>query len=93
MNSTRASRALAIGLTLLLASPFTASAIVQPPDVNPDDFSSPLVIDNDYFPLVPGMLLVYEGETEGVPTRAEFCVTRQTKLIGSSKASRPTPGG
>jgi hypothetical protein len=81
MSSTRASRALAIGLALLLASPFTASAVVQPPGVNPDDFSSPLVIDNDYFPLVPGTLLVYEGETDGVPTRGEFCVTRQTKVI------------
>jgi hypothetical protein len=81
MSSTRASRSLAIGLTLLLASPFTASAIVEPPDVNPGDFPSPLVINNDYFPLVPGTLLVYEGESDGIPTRSEFCVTRQTKMI------------
>jgi len=81
MSSTRASRSLAIGLALLLASPFTASAIVQPQSVNPDDFSVPLVIDNHYFPLVPGTLLVYEGERDGVPTHSEFCVTRQTKVI------------
>ena len=59
---------MAIGLALLLAGPFTASAVVHPPDVNPDDFSSALVIDNRYFPLVPGTLFVYEGETDGVPT-------------------------
>lgn len=81
MSSIRTSRSLAIGLTLLLASPFTASAIVQPPDVNPNNFDSPPVIDNDYFPLLPGTLLVYEGESDGVPTRSEFCVTRQTKVI------------
>ena len=74
-------RSLTIGLTLLLASPFSASAIVQPPDVNPDDFGSSLVIDNRYFPLVPGTVRVYVGRREGVPTRSEFCVTRQTKEI------------
>jgi len=67
MMSTTVPRSLAIGLTLLLASPFTASAIGQPPDVNPGDFGSSLVIDNRYFPLVPGTVLVYEGRREGVP--------------------------
>jgi hypothetical protein len=71
----------AIGLALLLASPFTASAVVHPPDVNPGDFGSSLVIDNNYFPLVPRTLLVYVGTKEGVPTRDEFCVTQDTKMI------------
>jgi hypothetical protein len=78
---TRVPRSVAIGLTLLLATPFNAWAIVQPPVVSPGDFGSSLVIDNGYFPLVPGRLLVYEGRTGGVPTRGEFCVTRETKEI------------
>jgi hypothetical protein len=82
MSSTRTSRSLAIGLAVLLASPFTASAIVHPPDVNPRDFSSSLDINNDYFPLVTGTLFFYEGETDGVPTHTEVCVTGATKVRG-----------
>ena len=81
MNLTRGSLSLVIGLALLFAGPSTASAIVQPPDVNPADFTPSQAIDNQYFPLPLGRLFVYEGTKEGVPTHDEVCVTSQTKLI------------
>jgi len=34
------------------------------PDIGPSDFSTPLVIDNIYFPLVPGTTYSYESDTE-----------------------------
>ena len=48
-------------------------------DIDPADFVSE--IDNEFFPLEPGTTFIYEGETEGVPTRDEMTVTRQTKMI------------
>jgi len=81
MNLTRGSLSLVIGLALLFAGPSTASAIVQPPDVNPEDFTPSQVIDNQYFPLPVGTLFVYEGTKEGAFTHDEVCVTSQTKLI------------
>jgi len=81
MTLTRVSLSLAVGIALLVAGAFTASAVVHPPDVNPDDFSSPPVIDNRYYPLVPGTVFVYEGETDGVPTRTTVCVTQDTTTI------------
>ena len=81
MNHARVSRSLAIALALLFATPFTTSAVVNPPDVNPVNFYPPQVIDNQYFPLPVGRLFVYEGTKEGVPTQDKICVTSQTKLI------------
>jgi hypothetical protein len=81
MSHWRAVRFLIIGLALVLAGPLAASAVVHPPDVNPDDFPDSLAIDNDYFPLVERTLFVYAGTKEGQLTRDEMCVTRQTKLI------------
>lgn len=81
MNPTGVSSSLVIGLALLFAGPFTASAVVHPPDVNSADFDPAQAIDNQYFPLPVGRLFVYEGTKEGVPTHDEVCVTGQTKLI------------
>jgi len=55
------------------------SARKQALDINPNDFVSE--VDNPYFPLAPGTTFIYEGETEGVPTRDEMTVTRETKDI------------
>jgi hypothetical protein len=71
----------AIGFALLFASPFTASAVVHPPDVDPADFDPPPAIDNPYFPQIVGTSFVYEGTKEGVPTHDEICVTHQKKMI------------
>jgi hypothetical protein len=48
-------------------------------DIDPDDFVSE--ITNPYFPLEPGTTFVYEGESEGVPTREVVTVTNETKEI------------
>ena len=69
------------GFLLLIAGGSIAWAVVHPPDVNPDDFTPVQAIDNSYFPLPVGMLFVYTGTKEGVPTHDEICVTPRTKLI------------
>jgi len=46
-----------------------------------DNFSNSLNIDNKYFPLKPGTRLIYEGTSDGEPTKDVFVVTYQTKEI------------
>lgn len=45
------------------------------------NFSSPLKIDNKYFPLKPGTTMIYEGKSEEDPTREVFVVTNDTKEV------------
>ena len=92
MMLTIVARSLAIGLTLLLASPFSASAIVQPPDVNPDDFGSSLVIDNRYFPLVPGTVRVYIGEEREFPPVASSASRARRRRSRESRPASSTTG-
>src|ERR1044071_5051914 len=49
------------------------------PQIDPANFVR--AVTNPFFPLVPGTTFVYEGETEGVPTREVMTVTNETKLI------------
>ena len=49
------------------------------PQFDPNNFVT--VIDNPYFPLVPGTTFIYRGETEGTPTRDVMKVTYKTKEI------------
>jgi len=63
----------------LFVWPFAISAVQHPPDVNPANFTAGQAIDNAYFPQRVGTLFVYEGTTEGIPTRDEVCVTSQTR--------------
>src|SRR5262245_39682889 len=51
----------------------------SPLQLDPGNFVS--VIDNKYFPLTPGTTFIYRGESDGVPTRTETFVTRDTKVI------------
>jgi hypothetical protein len=81
MNPTRVSLSLVIGLALVFAGSFPASAVIHPPDVNPADFNPAQAINNQYFPLPVGRLFVYEGTKEGISTHDEMCVTGQTRLI------------
>jgi hypothetical protein len=81
MDHKRIGISLVAGFSLLFAAASTAGAIVSPPDVNPSNFDRNQPIDNSYFPQPVGTLFVYEGMTEGVPTRDEVCVTNQTKRI------------
>ena len=70
-----------IGLVMLFAMLSIAANPQKnsPSDLDPDDFVSE--IDNPFFPLEPGTTFIYEGESEGVPTREVVEVTRDTKEI------------
>jgi hypothetical protein len=65
-------------LVILFGSVPAAGAKPSLP-IDPDDFVE--VVDNPYFPLEPGTTFIYEGESEGTPTRDVVDVTRETKEI------------
>ena len=58
-----------------------AKSNVQAPllQIDPNNFVSQ--VTNPYFPLTPGTTFIYQGETEGVPTRDVMTVTTDTKVI------------
>ena len=70
----------------LLAIIFTMSTIAATPardivlEFDPANFDGH-VIDNPYYPLIPGTTFIYRGETEGAPTRDVITVTNDTKEI------------
>lgn len=80
MKKTRFFTVITIGLIMLLAA-LSIAANPKKGTVNfdPNDFVSE--IDNPYFPLEPGTTFIYEGLSEGIPTREEVKVTRDTKEI------------
>jgi hypothetical protein len=45
------------------------------------NFNNPLKIDNKYFPLKSGVTFIYKGTQDSDPTRDEFVVTNQTKVV------------
>lgn len=47
--------------------------------IDPANFTS--TIDNPYFPLTPGTRFIYEGSSDGTPSRDEMTVTAETKTI------------
>ena len=67
-----------IALAMLFGSvsPVAAKPSVQ---IDPNNFVD--VVDNPYFPLEPGTTYIYQGETDGVPTRDVMIVTSDTKVI------------
>jgi len=48
---------------------------------NKSNFHNPLKIDNKYFPLKPGTTMIYNGSSDGDPTRDVFAVSNETKEI------------
>ncbi len=74
---------LTIGLVMLFSTVSIALASSEakkrPPQIDPANFVSK--VTNPYFPLDPGTTFVYEGQTEGVPTREVMYVTNETKVI------------
>jgi hypothetical protein len=51
-----------------------------------DSFSDPTTVDNNWFPLVPGSRLTFEGATNGdegerIPHRVEFTITDMIKVL------------
>jgi hypothetical protein len=60
-------------------------------DFNPDNFSNPTRIDNEWLPLKPGKRWVYEGTTleddgTAVPHRVVMNVTDLTKVVGGIRS-------
>jgi len=51
------------------------------PVVDSAHFPNPTTIDNDLFPLIPGTMFVYEGQTSEGFEHVEFLVTHKTKTI------------
>ena len=64
-------------LTILDVKYANAASIV----FDKSNFNNPLEIDNKYFPLKPGTEMIYEGKSDGDPTRDVFVVTNETKEI------------
>ena len=48
-------------------------------NINPDDFVA--VVDNPYFPHIPGSKFVYEGQTREGLERVEIIVLEETKVV------------
>jgi hypothetical protein len=67
-----------IGVNYLVA---VSDPQAQTPAFDTSNFSNPLEIDNKYFPLKPGTTMIYEGKSDGDPTRDVFVVTNDTKEI------------
>jgi hypothetical protein len=68
--------------TLSVATPATTSTTAAPdyhPVIDPAKFTNK--VTNPYFPLKPGMTLVFEGVRDGQPQHAEMTVTAETKVI------------
>src|SRR6266508_367450 len=65
-------------LTMLFVTTSTVGAkpFLQ---LDPGNFVSE--VTNPYFPLDPGTTFIYQGETEGAPTRDVMTVTSDTKVI------------
>lgn len=66
-------------LTMLFVTASTVGAKAPQLQIDPGNFVSE--VTNPYFPLEPGTTFIYEGESEGVPTRDVMTVTKDTKVI------------
>jgi hypothetical protein len=66
-------------LITLFATVSTVRAKAPSLQIDPNNFVSE--VTNPYFPLKPGTTFIYEGESDGVPTREVVQVTRDTKEI------------
>lgn len=65
--------------TLSLASPSSAKTLTFTFDK--DNFDNPLIIDNEFFPLVPGTTFIFKAETPDGCEEDHFTVTGDTKDI------------
>ncbi len=59
--------------------PPSASTVGYNPVIDPANFVA--VVDNPYFPLIPGTTYVFEGIRDGRGQHDEFAVTGETKVI------------
>jgi hypothetical protein len=68
-------------LVTMMWSYFTLTGQSAVVEFNKTNFHDPLKIDNKYFPLKAGTTMIYEGKSDGDPTRDVFVVTNDTKEI------------
>ena len=66
-------------LSAALVSPLAATTLEF--EVDADNFDNPLVIDNQYWPQVPGTTLIYKAETPDGCEWSQVTVTNDTKDI------------
>ena len=69
----------AILLSAALARPIAATTVETAFDV--DNFDNPLVLDNQFFPQVPGTTLIYKAETPDGCEWSRVTATSNTKVI------------
>jgi hypothetical protein len=78
-------RALLFGGLLALSLPALTQAVAANgptcPSFSPSNFHNPTQITNPYFPLTPGDLYTYKGNTKKQPVVDTVYVTRKTKTI------------
>ena len=71
--------ALAMAASSVVAAPAPAASPGIPPLPGPGEFVHR--IDNKWFPLLPGTVLVYRGEKDGMPGRDVVTVTHRHRTI------------
>ena len=70
----------ALVTSMLWASTVSPSQAITIP-FSKSNFHNPLKIDNKYLPLNPGTTMIYNGTSDGDPTRDIFVVTNDTKEV------------
>ena len=68
-------------LSLMISGSIRLSAEGVSIPFNKSNFHNSLKIDNMYLPLIPGVTMIYNGTSDGDPTRDVFVVTNDTKEI------------
>ena len=66
-------------VAVLLAACGTKTTETYAPEIDPTNFTA--VVDNSYFPLTPGTIYIYEGETAEGTEHIEVVVTHDTKVV------------
>jgi len=74
-----ASLAVAVFTSFSAGGAFSDTLPPYSPEIDPNNFTDQ--ITNQYFPLKPGTIFIYEGTRDGQPRRDEMTVTKETKLI------------
>ena len=70
-----------LSLALMLMSNITFHVQAAFVAFDKSNFHNPLKIDNKYLPLNPGTTMIYNGTSDGDPTRDIFVITNDTKEI------------
>ena len=81
----RVMKSLVVLFTVMALSGLMFGSVIagglDPIEVNKNNFDNPTVIDNMYWPLVPGTTFLYEAEEDDELIVNEFTVTNKTKKV------------